>query len=228
MQDRCQEKSPSTKFHLKIDYREKSSGIVQELEKQKKGFELEITNLKIGDYQLANQFIIERKTISDFMQSVKDGRIFRQAYQMTLSNFNPVLIVEGDTACLSKMKRAAIQGALIHLNVMLGIPVLRSYAIEETAKLIQFIAAQSRRKKQIRVKPLANSGYGYQLNKDQRIKLSIIQMIPGIGAKKAYELLSTFGSIKNIIIRRPEEFLNVKGIGNKLAYGIHDWINSSF
>jgi ERCC4-type nuclease len=41
-----------------------------------------IMQLPIGDYRIDDKIIIERKTIADFLSSVKNGRIFQQAYRM--------------------------------------------------------------------------------------------------------------------------------------------------
>jgi DNA excision repair protein ERCC-4 len=74
--------------------------------------------LPIGDYQIDDKIIIERKTIADFLSSIKNARIFQQAYRMANLPCSSILILEGEKPPpeTTKMKRAAIQGVLLHLN----------------------------------------------------------------------------------------------------------------
>lgn len=51
------------KIHLKIDYREKRSGILKELDKYSDLFECEVCTLLTGDYHIDDKIIIERKTL---------------------------------------------------------------------------------------------------------------------------------------------------------------------
>ncbi len=62
------------------------------------------------------------------------------------STFTGVLILEGtvsDTVDMG-MTREAMQGALITVSIILGIPVLRSKAPSETARLIVYIGPPDR------------------------------------------------------------------------------------
>ena len=133
-----------TTFSLKIDYRERSSGIEKAIETNALPLIYEFTHLKTGDYLLENKIIIERKTIPDFLNSLKSGRLFNQAYRLAKSNTCSVIIIEGNKSSADKslMKRSAIQGSLVHLTIFLGIPVLRSNNIKETLKLFISIGNQ--------------------------------------------------------------------------------------
>ena len=51
--------------------------------------------LGIGDYQVGEDTIIERKSVSDFIASILDGRLFSQAIKLT-SFEKALLIVEGN------------------------------------------------------------------------------------------------------------------------------------
>jgi hypothetical protein len=55
------------KITLIIDYREQRSGIISEIEKISNQINCEIMRLPIGDYQVDDKIIIERKTIADFL-----------------------------------------------------------------------------------------------------------------------------------------------------------------
>ena len=81
---------------LRIDYREQRSGIEDALKNFSDEVTYEFCNLQTGDYWIEDKIIIERKTLSDFLNSIKTGRIFQQAYRMANSGKNNLLILEGD------------------------------------------------------------------------------------------------------------------------------------
>ena len=55
-----------------VDERERKSGIPDLL--QAVGVKIEMTNLPIGDYIVAPETVVERKSIQDLVSSVFDGR----------------------------------------------------------------------------------------------------------------------------------------------------------
>ena len=66
------------KFDLKIDFREQQSGIVGEIEKLTDQLTIELGMLSVGDYWIGDKIIVERKTLSDFLSSIKTGRIYHR------------------------------------------------------------------------------------------------------------------------------------------------------
>ena len=69
------------KVNLKIDFREQRSGVVEEIGKLADMISFELVTLPVGDYLIEDKIIIERKTLNDFLVSIKNGRIFQQAYR---------------------------------------------------------------------------------------------------------------------------------------------------
>jgi DNA excision repair protein ERCC-4 len=59
-----------------VDEREKKSGIPELL--RSVGINLEIKTLPIGDYIVAPETVVERKSLSDLISSIFDGRLFDQ------------------------------------------------------------------------------------------------------------------------------------------------------
>jgi ERCC4-type nuclease len=171
---------------LKIDFREQRSGIVEELSKFNDQLSLELCALQTGDYLIRDKIIVERKTLSDFLASIKNGRVFQQAYRMAQSSKNGIIILEGDKSMVdtSSMSRKAVQGTLIHIEVLIGIPVIRSLNIQETAILLIDIFNQCQQKELPRQKQIISKCAGIRINKKQRQKLFLIQNWPGIGTKK--------------------------------------------
>jgi DNA excision repair protein ERCC-4 len=126
------------------------------------------------------------------------------------------------------MSRKAIQGALIHLTVFLGIPVLRSLNIGETAELLADILHQCQQEELPRPKHILYGSHGIRISKKQRQKLFLLQNIPGIGTKKGLALLRSFSTIENILNASPADLTKVQGIGKKLANRIYTIFHEPF
>ena len=50
--------------------------------------------LEVGDYILSDQVAVERKTMDDFLNSIKDGRLFGQLTELNRNFESPILILE--------------------------------------------------------------------------------------------------------------------------------------
>ena len=215
---------------LKIDFREQRSGIVGEIEKLTDQLTIEMDTLPTGDYKIGDKIIIERKTLSDFLTSIKNGRIFQQAYRIALSGKNGLIILEGDKSMVdsSLMSRKAVQGVLIHLEVFVGIPVIRSLNLQETAALLVDIFHQCQQQQLPRQKHIISGNPGIRINNKQRQKLFLLLNLPGIGTKKGLALLRFFSTIENILNATPADLTKVRGIGKKLADRIFTILHEPF
>lgn len=175
---------------------------------------LEIRRLSVGDYQIDNRVIVERKTLKDFAISIIDGRLFKQMIRLANSNFMGVLILEGTVSNAAGLgiTREAMQGALITVSLILGIPVLRAKDSAETSKLIVYIARQ--------IESIARGGVhrqGYRPKDKRKKQLFILQGLPGIGPERAGRLLDKFGSVEGVISAGSDELQAVYGIGKNVA-----------
>lgn len=198
---------------VKADDRERKSEVIKYL-LDMKNVTVDVTRLSIGDYLADNRLIFERKTLNDFAISIIDGRLFTQAIRLTASNHRGILILEGTGKDLSEtgVRREAMQGALITVSLILGIPVLRSMNPSETANLIIYAARQ--------IKSVAKGilyRHGYQPKDKRKRQIFILQGLPGVGTERAKRLLDTFGSIEAVITAGSEELQSVDGIGKNIA-----------
>lgn len=218
------------KVDLKIDFREQRSGIAEEIGKLTDKFAFETVTLPTGDYWIEDKIIVERKTLNDFLVSIKNGRIFQQAYRIAQSGKNGLIILEGDKSMIdtSSMSRKAVQGALIHLEVFIGIPVIRSLNIQETAALLADIIHQCQQQALPRPKHIISSSPGIRISKKQRQKLFLLQNLPGVGIKKGLALLRSYSTIENIINASTADLEKVQGIGKKLADRIYVILHEPF
>jgi DNA excision repair protein ERCC-4 len=173
-----------------------------------------IRRLSMGDYQIDTRLIVERKTLKDFAVSIIDGRLFKQMLCLANSKSEGVLILEGTVSDMVEigMTREAMQGALITVSLILGIPILRSKDPSETAKLMVYIGRQ--------IESMAMGGvqrHGYRPKNKRKRQLFILQGLPGIGPGRAGRLLDRFGSVEAAISASSSELQSVDGIGKSIA-----------
>ncbi|WP_276321974.1 ERCC4 domain-containing protein [Nitrosococcus wardiae] len=186
------------------------------------GMSIKFQRLPLGDYLIDNRLLAERKTLMDLIASIQDGRLFRQGCRLATSQYRTVILLEGTTASLAdnKMSREAIQGAIITLTLILGIPLLRSRHSEESAKLLIYAAQQMRR-----VATGALPRKGRRPKGKRRTQLTLLQGLPGIGPERARQLLAHFGSVEAILNAQLEELMTVPGIGKGVARDIRWAVN---
>ena len=206
---------------LIADDREAISG-VPDLLAQIPEVELRIEHLVAGDYRVEESVIIERKTASDFAQSLVTGRLFEQAARIERSDLRPAYILEGkssDWAALG-VRREALQGALITLMVIFDIPVLRAADAAETARLILYAGQQL-----ARLRDPNHAPYRQAKAKRKRTRqLRLLQTLPGVGSERARLLLDHFGSIRACLEAPPDELQKIEGIGPRTAQTIWDTV----
>lgn len=189
-----------------IDHREKNSLVISKLIKL--GAEIEIKELKIGDY-VAKDTIIERKSVSDFIASMMNQRLLKQIEELKLFD-NKMIIIEGirekDLYSESEfgINKNATRGFILSILLKHKIPILFTQDEEETA---QFLIILSKKKTKNSV-PLNKSKIS--LNKKDQA-LYILESFPGIGPKNSQKLLKEFGSLKNIFNASANDLKNCIG-----------------
>jgi ERCC4-type nuclease len=195
------------------DDRENAGGVIAALEALD-GVAVEVRRLDCADYLVEERFAVERKTLRDFAASIIDGRVFRQASAMARSALRGVLVLEGDGGDLQAVgvRREALQGALIHLGVFLGLAVLRSRDPLETARLLLYLGRQAQTHHR---GALARSGYrpkGWSAR-----QLFLLQGLPRVGSERAARLLDRFGSVEAVMTASAAELATIDGIGAATA-----------
>lgn len=82
------------KQKILVDMREFRSELPSTI--HKRGIEIEPIQLEIGDYILSSDTCVERKSISDLIQSLQSGRLFNQAAMMIRHFKRSILLIEFD------------------------------------------------------------------------------------------------------------------------------------
>ena len=190
-----------------IDYREKNSLVPSVLIAL--GAEIELKELKVADY-LVKDVAIERKTVFDFISSMKNKRLINQLEELQQYK-NKLLIIEGldeqelytDSDEGIGMHPNAIRGFLLSVLLKYRVPIIFTKNYEDTAKFILILSKKKEKEMSLNVTKKS-------LNKKE-MKQFIIEGFPGIGPKTAKKLLKKFKTIKNIINTPREELKETIG-----------------
>ena len=113
-----------SKLRIVADEREKRSGIPDLLKGI--GINLEIKTLPVGDYIVAPETIVERKSISDLVSSIFDGRLFDQCNKLKEHFQFPIILIEGDMDKIEELTENpfVFYGAVSSVAIDFKIPML--------------------------------------------------------------------------------------------------------
>ena len=215
--------SKENQVKIIVDHREYRSNVARNL--VAKGVFIEPQQLDTGDYVLSTRIGVERKNVDDFLQSLIEGKLFRQMSQLRDAYSRPVLILEGDNLLTRRnINHNAIFGSLASITVDFGIPILMTKDPSETADLLNVIAQREQREDK---KVVATRGEKRQMSLMERQQF-IVEGLPNVSAVIAKRLLTHFGSIKDIANATEEELLEIKGIGKNIASEIIKLFNTSY
>src|SRR5438046_7731953 len=130
---------PPAPIHIRIDTQEQRSGIPDLLAAMPQ-VHIEVIPLRTGDYDVGGdpRRVFERKTGSDFLGSLAQGRLFAHLTALRKSRFAPVLLLEGDPLRVSpsQMRPESIRGALAYITAILRVPILPSSGPTGSAHLV--------------------------------------------------------------------------------------------
>jgi len=206
-----------------VDHREYRSNVVKNL--AIKGILLEPQQLDTGDYVLSSRIGVERKNVDDFLESLINGKLFKQISQLRDAYSRPVLILEGENLLTKRnINHNAIFGSLASISVDFGIPVLMTKDEMETADLLNVIAKREQKQDK---KYVAVRGNKTQMSIKERQQF-LVEGLPNVSAVIARRLLNHFGSIKDIANATEEELIQVPGIGKGIASEIIHVLNSNY
>ena len=129
--------SQTIEMNVVLDHREASSTLSAYLTSL--GMSVRFENLETGDILLTKDILIERKTSRDLLTSIIDQRLFKQCQRMRQSTNQPILLIElGEIG--NSVHPNAVLGALAHVSLDLGVPILTTKDSMESAHLIFLIA----------------------------------------------------------------------------------------
>lgn len=203
-------------YRLTADNREINSGIPAMLKQH--NIDVQMKQLYAGDYMIDNKIIIERKTNTDFVQSIVSGRLFTQCAKLRKSKMVPLMIVEGSPfKTAHDVTPEAVKGALLAVNLSWQIPVITSSSKEDTVQLI-ITAIKQYINPQIFIKHV-----GRKPKKIQKQQHYFVQSLPGVGPALAKRMLKHFGSVTNLVNADIKMLRQVEGIGKEKATRLYNF-----
>ena len=176
-------------IHVIIDHRENKLKSI--LDKKKDTITYESQQLDIADIVISSDVAIERKEGFDFVSSIMDNRLFEQLLRLKDTYKYPILILEGLNDKVFEntgMKISSIYGALSYISYKLGISVIPTRNLEDTAIVIERIAYREQIKDNM---PLLSRKAPKEMAKKER-RSFIIEGLVDIGPKKAKTLIERY------------------------------------
>ncbi len=185
------------------------------LKEMREGY-VEKKRLDIGDVVIGGKILVERKTASDFLNSIIDGRLFKQLDILAGHAEMPVLIIEGDIYKELKsrdIKINAVLGALSKIAVDYQIPVITTPTLDMSVMAILLLAKRLQEDgiEGARVKKLKKA------SNLKQIQEFVVASYPNVSKVLAKRILKHFKTIKDFTSATPEKLMKIEGIGEKKA-----------
>lgn len=203
------------------DNREAKTKVVAILKKKCK---LKQKQLDVADYLLSKKVCCERKTSEDFLQSIVDGRLFKQIKAMKVYP-QPLLIIEGDVMESDRdIHPNAVRGALAAIACEFSIPIISTTCQYETAEMLLSIA----KREQLGIK----NSVGIRTKKKSvsmnQLQEFLVAGFPKVSTITAKRLLKHFRTPKAIFAASEAELMRVDGIGKKMAKNIRKILTKKY
>ena len=198
-------------LRIVVDERERKSGIPDLLKAI--GVNLEVKTLPIGDYIVAPETIVERKSVSDLISSIFDGRLFDQCDRLKENFLHPIILIEGNVDEIDSLVENpfVFYGALSTIAIDFKIPIVPTASAAHTAKLLVSMCSR---------KDVVRGPFLKKIKKSddvQKQQLSVLCSLPGIGEKLAVRMLQKFGSPTRTLNASLAELSKVDGLGEVRA-----------
>jgi len=228
-------------FRIVVDERERNSRVPKFLVED--GAQIDFARLSVGDYIIAPEIAIERKTIHDLINSIYDGRLFIQCSNLTQFYSKPILIIEGnilnlqlensteskindDEIEISFEKILQIYDALATIALIFRIPVIHSPSANYTSKFLIILL-----NKAIKSGITINGPLIKRIKKGNHMQLqqlSILSSLPGVGDKLAIKLLKKFKTPTRAMNASISELALIPGFGKARAEKVKKILNYEF
>ena len=227
--------APLTPVDIIIDSREaaKNKDIVEVL--KRKGVKVSISALTVGDYYLLapegrKPILVERKTVMDFLNSIRDKRVWEQAKILKeaeeVEEVIPVIILEGSLSAIERFTKWRITAVLRILDELVLSWNIRIIPTPNKKSTIEWLVAkikalgspERKRPPKLRVK-----------KKPMSINEQILYVAEGlVGPVLARKLLLHFKTLRRIANASVGELMRVEGIGEKRAKEIYAIFNTTW
>ena len=209
---------------IRCDQRERRSGVPEALQATYPDLQLTHDMLDVGDYVLAPDFAVERKSALDFVLSIQNRRLFDQAARLCMMFEKGAVIVEGSLWELeTAMSPESLDGVRANLFLDFGLAVFSTVDVQGTARLLYRLARQAQIRTQREV-PLR-----VQKPADPTLAARyIVEGLPRVGPTQARKLLARFGTAAQVLSASVDEIAEVEGFGKKTAQTIWSALHTPY
>lgn len=212
----------SNKPVVYADSREGNSKVIRHLTEME--MDVKVRPMAVGDYQVSDDVAIERKTAKDFVDSIMDKRLFKQATELREEFKNPLIILEGDDFYNGFINPNAVRGSIASIALDFGISIIPTRNAQDTAAMIKRIAIREQTGEKSHIQTRTDKK---PVNMWEQ-QLFIVESLPNIGPVNAKKLLEHFGTVSKIINASENELMEVEGIGKKTAKNIRKVVDSKY
>ena len=192
---------------------------------QAKNAKFQIQTLAYGDFLIMGDrknFVIERKDIFDFVNSVESKRMWNQAMGLEkYEGYQKIVMIEGDLKELLARRQGMNFGRWIGMEGTLlegwNISIVRTSGLDETLALIWYLEERldGQHNHEFTTPNIKKTGR----NIEEEV-LDVIMAFDGVGGKMGTELIEKFKSLKNIFKAKKDKLAGV--IGDKKAQHLLD------
>lgn len=171
--------------------------------------DIEICQLPVGDIE-SRGIIFEHKTPDDFIESIYDGRVFRQIEEMKNNYEHYYIVISGSITDIISTPGTNYNSLIAAITSCFarGCPVIFCDNYENVCDVIKKLSEKLTDGK-TRTIPIMKSS----IEDDQ---LRLVCALPGISQKRGQDLLKEFKSPINIFNGTYEDITEINGIGDKI------------
>ncbi|QPV64889.1 DEAD/DEAH box helicase [Halosimplex litoreum] len=210
-----------------VDQRELDAAIAKDLSRQG-GIVTRLETLAVGDYVLSDRVVVERKTVSDFLDTLTgddERSLFEQLTDAARYYARPVVVVEGEDLYGERnVHPNAINGALASIAVDFGASVLRTADADETRDLLATIAAREQEDEDRTV-----SVHGEKSSKTLAEQQEyVVASVAEVGPVTAESLLAEFGSVEAVMTADADDLMAAEGVGEVTAERVREVVGSDY
>lgn len=224
-QSRITDFEDELKLSIFVDQRETRAGIARFLEKA--GVSLKLQNLAIGDYIVSDKVCIERKTVTDFLDTLINKRrnLFEQIQRMRNEYEKPLLVIEGDSIYGQRnVHPNVVRAVMASIALDYSVPIIQTRDVADTASLIYVITKREQMPNKTEVNPHGKKPTA-SLKEQQEYFLSALS---NIGIMTTRKLLAKFKTIERIMAATKEELMEVENVGDKTADHIKKVLSTEY
>ncbi|MEZ0394573.1 MAG: ERCC4 domain-containing protein [Desulfurococcaceae archaeon] len=190
---------------------------------EQRGLRVSVQRLGAGDFLLLappgrRSVLVERKTVADFANSIRDGRLWDQARRLAeaarVDGHAPLMVVEGWLGSLERTgwRIQSVLRAMDELVLDVGVPILNTPGPRATAEWVAAKAASLGETSKKTVQRLRVE------KKPMELMDRILYVAEGLaGPTLARRLLDRFCTLRDVANAGIQDLMQVEGIGERRA-----------